>query len=651
MCVAAVMTVVFQRLHQPVVLGYLLAGLVVGPHLPVPLVADADIVKTLSELGVILLMFSLGLELSVRKLVRVGPAAGLAAVIETSLMLWLGFMTGRLLGWSTIESLFAGGVVAISSTTIIARTFAERQVRGRLRDLVVGVLVFEDLIAILLMATLTAVASGAGLSAEALFSTTARLIGFLIAFVAIGLLVVPRAIRAVVSLKRPETTLVASVGLCFGGALLAQAAGYSVALGAFVTGALVAESGEAEQIEPLVHPVRDVFAAIFFVSVGMLIDPAVIARQWPTVVALAAVVMGGKIIAVSLGAFLAGNGTRDSVAAGMSMAQIGEFSFIIAALGLTIGATGADLYPVAVAVSALTTLTTPWMVRASEPVAKLIDRKLPRPLQTFASLYGSWLERMRAQRQQEQRTQGAAIRRLVGILVIDAALLGAVVIGASLSVRTWPAFRWFLIAGGAFLAALFCLGMLRVARRLGMLLAELALPEVFAAAPRRALAVTLQLATLLLTGLPLVAVTQPFLAGFPVVVVLLVPIVALVWAIWRRAADLHGHVRAGAGMIVEALAAQSAATEPGHELDQVHEILPGIGEPIPVKLADRSPAVGKSLAQLDLRGVTGATVLAIRREGGDVVVPTAREVLRAGDVLALAGSHEAIDAARALLSA
>ena len=425
--VAAVTTVVFQRLGQPVVLGYILAGLIIGPNVPIPLVADPQIIRTLSELGMILLMFSLGLEFSLGKLLRLGPTAGLIALLQSSLMVWLGFVVGQAFGWTTIESLFAGAIIAISSTTIIAKAFDEQKVSGALRELVVGVLIVEDLIAILLMTTLTAVSVGSGLSASQMAITTGKLVLFLVGLVAVGLMVVPRTVRAINRLGRPETTLVASIGFCFGVALLAHKFGYSVALGAFIAGSLIAESGEAHQIEVLVQPVRDMFAAIFFVSVGVMIDPALIAQHWLVVAVLTLVVIGGKIVGVTMGAFITGNSVRTSVQAGMSLAQIGEFSFIIAGLGLTLGATGSFMYPVAVAVSAITTLTTPWLIKASGPFANFVDRKLPRPLQTFVSLYGSWVEQLR--RQPKEPTRGSEIRRLVLLLAIDLALLAAIAIG------------------------------------------------------------------------------------------------------------------------------------------------------------------------------------------------------------------------------
>ncbi|NOK33200.1 potassium transporter [Corallococcus exercitus] len=670
LCVAAVTTVLFQRLRQPVVLGYILAGFIIGPHVPVPLVADPGIVQTLSELGVILLMFSLGLEFSLRKLFQVGPTAGLTAVIQCSVMVWLGFITGRAFGWTMLESLFTGCCIAISSTTIIAKAFDEQNIRGALRGIVVGILIVEDLIGILLMAMLTAVSTGSGLSAWDLALTVGKLAAFLVGLVAIGLLVVPRVMRAITRLQRPETTLVTSVGICFAIALLAQAFGYSVALGAFLAGSLVAESGEGKEIEHLVQPVRDLFGAVFFVSVGMLIDPALIREHWAAIAVLTGVVIVGKILSVSLGAFFTGNGTRTSVQAGLSLSQIGEFSFIIAGLGLSLKATGLFLYPVAVAVSAITTLTTPWLIRASGPIANWVDRKLPAPLQTFASLYGSWVENLRTS--PRQKTVGARVRRMAMLMLLDAAFVTLIVIGTSVLLPRITVFidermgwgktltPWVAIGLAVALALPFCVGIVRMGRRLGGILAEGALPAAangkvdLAAAPRRMLVVALQLASVFMVSVPVMAITQPFLPGVPGAVLLLVSLGVMGFAFWKSATHLQGHMRAGAQVIVEALAAQSHAKgdeeePPKDVLQGVRQLLPGIGEPESVALGEASAAVGRTLAELNLRGMTGATVLAIRRGEAGVLVPTAQEVLRAGDILALAGTHEAIDAAKGVL--
>jgi monovalent cation:H+ antiporter-2, CPA2 family len=669
LCVAALTTILFQRIHQPVVLGYLLAGMIVGPHLPIPLFADTKVAHTLSELGVILLMFSLGMEFSLRKLVKVGPTAGIVAVIECSLMIWLGYIVSGAFGWTGYERLFTGVLVAISSTTIIVKAFAEQKIKGPLTELVFGILIVEDLIAILALAILTAAASGAGLSAGALAVTIGQLAGFLVGLLVVGMLIVPRLIRFVVKLDRPETTLVASIGICFASALLARRFGYSVALGAFLGGALVAESGVSRTIEHLVEPVRDVFAAVFFVSVGMLIDPGLVFENWPAVLALTLVVMSGKLVGVTIGAFIAGNGVRTSVQAGMSLAQIGEFSFIIAGVGLQLGATRHFLYPVAVAVSALTTLSTPWLIRASDAVASRIDAGLPHPLQTHVTLYASWVRQLRST--PGHRTAWSKIRRLVGLLFLDLAILASIVVAVSverhrlIQLLDGVAFvkpelaLWVVVGAGVLLLLPFALGAIRIAQALGLALAAEALPSSaggldLAAAPRRALLVSLQIAILLIAGIPLVAITQPFLPGFPAFIVLLVGILALVVPLWKSAANLQGHVRAGAQVILEALASQSVVKAPSRPNPsqsslELARLVPGLGDATTVRLTSVSAAVGKTLKQINLRGETGATVIAIHRPGIGVVYPTGDELLQTDEILVLTGTRDSVSAARRIL--
>lgn len=665
--VAGLTTALFQRLRQPAVLGYLLAGLIVGPHLPVPLFADETVAHTLSELGVVLLMFSLGLEFSLRKLVQIAPTAGVMALIECSLALWAGYGLGRGLGWNARESLFLGAMISISSTTIIVKAFAERGITGRLADLVFGELIVEDLVAILLLAVLTAVGSGAGLSPRALGLTVGKLAGFLVGTLAFGMLLVPRFVRAVVRLRRPEITVVAATGLCFGFALLARSFGYSVALGAFLGGALVGESGAEGSIGRLVEPVRDVFAAIFFVSVGMLIDPSVIVRHAGLVAVLALVITVAKIVGVTTGAFLTGNGIATSVRAGMSFAQIGEFSFIIASVGLSLHAIRPFLYPVAVAVSAVTTFTTPWLIRAAGPVAATLDRRLPHALQTYASLYGAWVERLRDVR--GTPSTWARVRRLALLLIVDTGVIAAVVIVASTSAPRaarflgrfhWGAAPWLvrpvLWILALAVAAPFALGAVRVARALGLRLAIEALPSTGAvdlsAAPRRALVVTIQIAILLAAGIPLMVITEPFVPSLSGPVFLLVLLAALVVPLWRSAANLQGHVRAGAQIVLERLAAQGAEANGVGDADAAaaDRALAGIGAATPVRLPEGSPAAGRTLKQLQLRGRTSATVVVIERASG-VIYPTGDEPLEPGDVLVLTGSAEAVGAAQDLLAA
>jgi CPA2 family monovalent cation:H+ antiporter-2 len=395
----------------------------------------------------------------------------------------------------------------------------------------------------------------------------------------------------------------------------------------------------------------------------MLIDPGVIVREWRAVAVLTVVVIVGKVVGVTLGAFLTGNGVRTSVQSGMSLAQIGEFSFIIAGLGMSLNATGEFLYAIAVAVSGITTLTTPWLIRASEPAALWVDRVLPRNLQTFGALYGSWIEALRTA--SRRRATTAPARRLVLLLGLDMVVLLALAIvfsvapvAALLESRAGasPGVANALRIGlGLLLAAPFCIGIFGLARRLGETLAESVLPRSgdrkvdFADAPRRAFVVTLQLAIVLVVALPLLALTQLFLPARYLFLGLLAGILVLGIMFWKGATSLQGHVRAGSEMIVQALARQSrqGAADQGI-LAPLAQFLPGLGEPVAIEIDATCPAAGRTLADLNVRGLTGATVLAVTR-GEQGMIPSAQEVIRPGDVLALTGTHEAIEAAKDLL--
>jgi len=662
--IAALLATLFQRLGLPIVLGYLLAGLLVGPHLATGFDVSPALAHPLSDIGVILLMFSLGLEFSLRRLIRIAPSGGLVALIECSLVAWLGYFSARLLGWSTAESIFTGAMCAISSTTIIAKTFAEKNIHGRLSEIVFSVLVVEDLIAILMLAVLTALAGSGGVSAGFLGRATFRLLGFLTIMLAGGMLVVPRMVRLVARLGRAEILVMTCLGLAFGFAFLSQKAGYSVAFGAFLAGALVAESGEAKVAERLVRPIRDIFAGVFFVSIGMLIDPVAIRDHAGAVLVLAAVVVTGKVLGVGLGVFVAGNGVRLSIQSGMSLAQIGEFSFIIAGLGAATGVLRSFLFPVAIAVSAVTALLTPFLIRASASVAAYVDRRLPHAVQTYAALYGSWVQALGNAR--GRRSEWTRIRRLAGFLLLDVVIIAALVIASSLgrvrfaehlTGKIHPTLARALVTVSAIALALpFFWSALRSARKLGLELAEGAFPRKgdgldLAEAPRRALRATLELAILFAAGAPLVALTQPFLpTSFPFGLALVAGVALLALPFWRSATNLQGHVRAGTQAILETLVAQSRSSQPAsNKLEDLRAMLPGIGEPTAVPIGSGAICIGHSLKDLNLRGLTGATVLAIERSPAEVVFPSADEVLRENDLLVLTGTHEAVLAAGELL--
>jgi CPA2 family monovalent cation:H+ antiporter-2 len=390
LCVGAFATVVFQMLRLPLVVGYLVAGMVVGPHLGIPLYANQTRIHVISELGVALLIFSIGLEFDLRRLLRLAPTCGLVTIVQVAIMLTAGYAMGRLLGWTVIESMFAGAIISISSTTIVAKVFAERKVEARLRELCFGILLVEDLVAILLLAMLTVVARDKVLSLTVLAGVSGRLFLFLAALLMGGLITVPYVVRAVSRLNRAETMTVASVGICFLFALLAERFGYSVALGAFLAGSLVAQSGKGAEVEHAIAPVRDLFGALFFVSVGMLIDPPVLLQFWPGLIVMTLVVVVGKIVGVTSGALLIGESPRVAVEAGFALAQIGEFAFIMADVGLQAKVTRDFLYSMAVAVSATTAFLTPFLISASTPAADLLRHHTPGLVHRVIRRYVSW---------------------------------------------------------------------------------------------------------------------------------------------------------------------------------------------------------------------------------------------------------------------
>ncbi len=664
LCVAAATTVACQRLKLPVVMGYLAAGVLIGPHAPPLLVADKDTITTLSEMGIILLMFSIGMELSVRKLVEVGPKSGAVCLIEMGLMAILGYLVARLLGFPPIECAFVAAMVSISSTTIIARTFDEHRVRQKLREGVFSALVMEDVVAVLLIAVLTTLAMTQSFDIAALAAAAGRLTVFLMVLMVVGVLVVPRLIRSVVALNRPETTLVTAVGVCFAAALAAQRYEYSVALGAFLAGCLVAESGEGHRIGIQIRPLRDIFTAVFFVSVGLSIDPMQLLAEWRLIALFSVIVVVGKFVGVTLGFFLVGNSIRQATQAGAAMGQIGEFSFIIVGLGVALNAIDSRWLPVAVGVSCLTIMLTPFAVSRSARFGEWIEARLPRPLQTFASLYGTWVEQLgRAQTATHVR---AKAMRLVRLIVIDAALLVGILITGAVGSdelatylkKSLPAaadfMRWLVVAGFVILAAPLALGLFRLIRALGRELAISALPPApdggvdFAQAPRRTFVVTLQLGITAIVLLPCVAITQPFIPGIKGALPLPLILGIAAFAFWRSATQLQGHVRAGAQALAEAVAV--SARGPGESMDEMEQLLPGLGQLASHRIEPDSAWCRRSLGELNLRATTGASILAIRRGEDAVLTPDGRELLKPGDVLVLAGTDEALTAARQALN-
>jgi CPA2 family monovalent cation:H+ antiporter-2 len=422
---AAVITLLFRKIKQPVVLGYIIAGLLVGPNIKLfPTVVEVESIKTWADIGVIFLLFGLGLEFSFKKLIKVGGVALVTALIEVTLTMLLGYGVGKLFGWNDINSLFLGGMLAIASTTIIIRAFDELGVKNKkFAGIVTGVLVIEDLVAVLLMVLLSTVAVSQTFVGDEMIRSVLKLAFILVLWFVSGIYFLPTLFRKISSVVNNETLLIMSLALCFLMVLLATYAGYSPALGAFIMGSVLAETTKAEKIIKLTKSVKNLFGAIFFVSVGMLIDPGMMIKHWLPILAGTLVLLIGKPIFVTSGALVAGQPLKIAVQSGMSLSQIGEFSFIIATLGLSLNVTSDFLYPVAVAVSVLTTFTTPLMIHLSEPVYKRVEKLLPKKWKTSLDEYSVGAQNITEKSEWKQVLRSYVTRIIIFSVIIVAIIL------------------------------------------------------------------------------------------------------------------------------------------------------------------------------------------------------------------------------------
>lgn len=656
LAVSAATTVLFHLLRQPAVLGYIVAGVIIGPHTPpFSYVSDLHSIHTLAELGIVLLLFSLGLEFDLRKLRRVGGVAFIGAILEILLMVWLGYSAGRLLGWGQTDSLFLGALLSISSTTIIVQVLLETgQLREPFAQIILGILIVEDIAAIVILALLSGFATAGAITFADLGWALLKVGAFMSAALVLGILLLPRLLAFVAAFGRSEMLTVTVLGLAFGLAVLGGQLGFSVALGAFLMGAIMAESDQAERILERVAPIREMFTAVFFVATGMLFDPKILWDLWGAVLLITAITVVGKIASVSFATFLAGYPGGVAVSAGLGMAQVGEFSFIIARLGQSAGVTGGALYPIAVAVSSLTCLLTPYLLRSARAITALLERLSPRPLVTFSTFYGAWLSRL-ASRATESRVQP---------LLLRLALYLAATVG--LFVATWSGVRLFLPQLALFSS--------REAAMLPWALAALAaLPFLFLIG-RTLEALTQSVAATLFGrrgdtgGAGLVRSSLGFLFGWVAAIFVLavgspvlpplVPLAAVVLGLlvatflfWESLARFHGRIEE----VLSGLAnpgAVEAPSLPGAQWEAREEVMRLLSDHYGPEVQTEDfivplhpTGLNQPLSSLGLRTLTGASIIAIYRDPDRVLVPRIEEVILPGDVLLLLGEREQLEAA------
>ena len=423
---AGAMTLLFKKLKQPIVLGYIVAGFLASPNMPyMPSVSDMHGVHLWSEIGVIFLLFALGLEFSFKKILKMGAAPIIAAVSIILMMMYVGSSVGSLFGWGNMDCIFLGGMLAMSSTTIIFKAFDDMGLRQkRFAGLVLSVLIIEDILAIVLMVMLSTMAVSKEFEGSQMLESILQLGLYLVLWFTVGLFIIPLVLRKLKSLMNEETLLITSLALCFGMVVAASAAGFSAAFGAFVMGSILAETVEAETIEHLVSPVKNLFGAIFFVSVGMMVDIALIIEYIVPIVSIIAAVILGQVIFSTCGFLLSGQSLKTSMQCSFSLTQIGEFAFILATLGTSLHVTSDFLYPIVVAVSVFTTFTTPYMIRLAEPAYRALSRVLPSKL--ISKLERNTDEKDEKAPDEQQQKWNGIFKRFVFTVLIGTVLCVAV---------------------------------------------------------------------------------------------------------------------------------------------------------------------------------------------------------------------------------
>lgn len=661
MMIAAVVTILFRQMRQPVVLGYILAGVIIGPHTPpYALIGDENTIKTLSELGVIFLMFALGLEFNLKKLTKVGSTALIAASAEIVLMIWAGYHLGQAFGWSTMDSIFLGAILSISSTTIIIKALEEiGKTKERFAQMIFGILIVEDILAILMIAMLSGFATTGSMEAGDVAVTVGRLVTFLGVLLIVGLIVVPRLLNWVAKFKSNEMLLVTVVGLCFGVSLLSVKMGYSVALGAFIIGAIIAEARHIAHIETLMHPVRDLFSAVFFVSIGLLIDPLVLKEQWVPILIITAVVVVGKVLTCGMGTFVAGNDMKSSMRVGMGLAQIGEFSFIIAALGLSLQVTSDFLYPITVAVSALTTLLTPYLIRSSDATVKGMTFIMPKGLMNALDAYTGWVGTLSANHGTGKKSPGQFLRKWGWQIAVNLILIAGVFITAAFvepRVRAWwpdvpggyNGIKGMLWLGAMILSLPMLIAIVRKWQAFGMLVSEMSVSSEAAkesTMPLRGIISNI----VFIAGcaglfLIILVLSSAILPSRNLLIVLGLVMVVLTVVMWRLMVRVHTKAQ---------FALYETLNEPPlpHPSPDAVDIPPLLrhAELLTLSITAKSAAAGRSIADLQLRVRTGASIVGIERGTEHLINPGAEEKICEGDAVLLIGSAEQIQKAKVML--
>lgn len=633
---AGVTTLVFKKLKQPLVLGYIIAGFLVGPNFNLfPTITEIENINTWGEIGVIFLLFGLGLEFSFKKLIKVGGTAAIAAIIGVTCTITLGYIIGQLMKWEFMDSLFLGGILGIASTTIIIRAFDELGVKSKkFAEVVMGVLVIEDLVAVVLLVLLSTVAVSRQFSGTEMLESVLKLAFFLVLWFLSGIFFIPTFLKRTQKIMNDETTLIVSLALCFLMVVLASKAGFSSALGAFIMGSILAETVKGVKIEHLLQPVKDLFGAIFFVSVGMLINPQMLVTHvWPILIGTL-VLLIGKPLFVMGGAIISGQPLRTSVRAGMSLSQIGEFSFIIATLGLSLKVTSDFLYPIAVAISVVTAFTTPYMIRLSEPAYKLIERVIPDRWQASLKRYSTGAQTITSV------SDWKRILRSYGTNIIVYSVILISIIFLSLRYLQ-PVFKnneWGNVL--TLVCTLFFMSPF-----LWALSVRRSQPEAYAKIwmqrKYRGPLIMLQLLRIALAILIIGFLTdQLFSVAAALVIAIGVVLILLMFS--KKIQGFYNHIEAR-------FLTNLNEREQLEKKDNLEELIPWDAHIAHFQVVAESPIVGKTLRELALRERFGVNIAMLERGNRVVMAPGRHEQVFPSDKLSAIGTDEQLDNFRKFL--
>lgn len=622
-------TVLFKWIKQPVVLGYIVAGFLASPHFEyLPSVTTEANIDFWAQIGIVVLLFSLGLEFSFRKLVSAGGSAVVTALVIIAGMMCAGYAAGHFIGLNRINSLFLGGMLSMSSTTIIIKAFTDMGLRQqKFASLVLAVLIVEDLFAVVLMVVLSSIAVNNSVEGSELLFSVAKLLFFLVIWFLVGVYVLPSVLNAWRRFLNSETLLVVSMGLCFGMAVFSVYCGFSLALGAFVIGSILAGTSYAERIEHVVAPVRDLFGAVFFISVGMMVQPSVLAQYWGIILLLAAVVVVGMIVFGTFGMLITGQTLRVAVQSGFSLTQIGEFAFIIATLGMSLGVLQPRLYPIVVAVSVITTFMTPYFIRMALPAYRIIERLLPPRLRFL-------IDRYRSDAIREQATPGvwaAMLRRHAPRTLAYAIVLVAIILAGRHYLL--PLLTAWLPGWGLTLTAVCTL--MAMAPFLFALAVPVRTPEGFNAPSARVPAIVLSVFRWVLAlALAAYAVSIRASSGTVVVLVAIAVIIIMLVLSHRLRERLDSIERKFSDNLNERELRRSGRNN--FVINDLHQAFMTVGT--------GCPFVGQRLMDSDLRRRYGVNVVSIQRDQQFIPIPNGRRRIFPGDVLGVIGNDEQLAA-------